>query len=403
MKIVNLGEVARIYNGNSINERVKAKEYAQVLDGTPYIATKDIAYSFDVDYENGIKIPANKSAGFKVARKGSVLLCAEGGSAGRKMAIIDRDVFFVNKLFCFETNSELNSRFLFYYLQAPKFQSLFKDSITGLIGGVSLEKVRNLPIGIPNIKKQLEIVEKLDSTFSQISLSVSTTNESLERLVSCFDSFLNGILQEQITICGEKELVDVMDIARGGSPRPIEAFLTEAEDGINWIKISDATSSNKYITETVQKIKPEGASRSRIVHPGDFLLSNSMSFGRPYIMGTSGCIHDGWLVLSNTKGLLNQDYLYYVLGSKYIYEQFNRTAAGSTVRNLNISLAGQVKFPVPSLDSQKMIVSSLVIFETSINEMQESLRKKIAKLAELKDALLAEAFEVDIPSSGLAS
>jgi type I restriction enzyme S subunit len=403
MKIAKLGEVARIYNGNSINERVKAKEYAQVLNGTPYVATKDIAYSFDVDYENGIKIPVNKSAGFKIAKKGSVLLCAEGGSAGRKMAIIDRDVFFVNKLFCFETNGELNSRFLFYYLQAPKFQSLFKDSITGLIGGVSLEKVRNLPIGIPNIKKQLEIVEKLDSTFSQISLSVSTTNESLERLISCFDSFLNRILQEQIKICGEKKLVDVVDIARGGSPRPIEAFLTEAEDGINWIKISDATSSNKYINETVQKIKPEGASRSRVVHPGDFLLSNSMSFGRPYIMGTSGCIHDGWLVLSNTKGILNQDYLYYVLGSKYIYEQFNRTAAGSTVRNLNISLAGQVKFPVPSLDSQKSIVSSLVAFEASINEMQETLRSKITKLVELKDALLAEAFEINIQSSGLAS
>jgi restriction endonuclease S subunit len=263
--------------------------------------------------------------------------------------------------------------------------------------------IANLEIQLPSIEKQQKIVEKLDSIFSQISLSVSTTNESLERLVSCFDSFLNGILQEQITICGEKKLVDVVDIARGGSPRPIEAFLTEAEDGINWIKISDATSSNKYITETVQKIKPEGASRSRVVHPGDFLLSNSMSFGRPYIMGTSGCIHDGWLVLSNTKGLLNQDYLYYVLGSKYIYEQFNRTAAGSTVRNLNISLAGQVKFPVPSLDSQKSIVSSLVIFEASINEMQESLRKKITKLAELKDALLAEAFEVDIQSSGLAS
>ncbi len=120
-------------------------------------------------------------------------------------------------------------------------------------------------------------------------------------------------------------------------------------------------------------------------------------------MGTSGCIHDGWLVLSNTRGVLDQDYLYYVLGSKYIYEQFNRKAAGSTVRNLNISLAGQVKFPIPSLDSQKSIVSLLVTFEASINELQESLRRKIAKLAELKDALLAEAFEVDIQSSGLAS
>ena len=402
MKIANLGEVARIYNGNSINERVKAKEYAQVLNGTPYVATKDIAYSFDVDYENGIKIPVNKSAGFKIARKGSVLLCAEGGSAGRKLAIIDRDVFFVNKLFCFETISELNSRFLFYYLQAPKFQSLFKDSITGLIGGVSLEKVRNLPIGIPNIKKQLEIVERLDNIFTEIESSRQKTTASLDYLSTCFDSFLDNILKNQILECGQKKMVEVLEIARGGSPRPISSYLTNDEDGVNWVKISDATSSKKYITETSQRIKPEGVSRSRLVNPGDFLLSNSMSFGRPYIMGTTGCIHDGWLVLSNEKKLLNQDYLYYVLGSKYIYDQFNRTAAGSTVRNLNISLAGQVTFPVPDLQTQESLVTQLIDFETSIDELKKSTADKLNKLLELKNSILFSAFELNESSEAVA-
>jgi type I restriction enzyme S subunit len=95
------------------------------------------------------------------------------------------------------------------------------------------------------------------------------------------------------------KLGDICDIARGGSPRPIDKFITENKDGINWIKIGDATRSKKYIYETKEKIKKEGISRSRFVNDGDFLLSNSMSFGRPYIMRTTGCIHDGWLVLSN--------------------------------------------------------------------------------------------------------
>ena len=67
-------------------------------------------------------------------------------------------------------------------------------------------------------------------------------------------------------------LDEICDIARGGSPRPIKEFITDAADGVNWIKIGDATASNKYIYKTKQKIKREGIQRSRFVKAGDFLL-----------------------------------------------------------------------------------------------------------------------------------
>jgi len=151
-----------------------------------------------------------------------------------------------------------------------------------------------------------------------------------------------------------KKLEEVCDIERGGSPRPIDSFLTDAVDGINWIKIGDTKDVTKYIYRTEQKIKPEGAKRSRMVFEGDFILSNSMSFGRPYIMKTTGCIHDGWLVLR--KPSVDQDYLYYVLGSDLVFNQFDRLAAGSTVRNLNIGLVKGVEIPVPPLSEQRRIV-----------------------------------------------
>lgn len=156
-----------------------------------------------------------------------------------------------------------------------------------------------------------------------------------------------------------KTLGDACQIARGGSPRPIQEFLTDDPDGVNWIKISDATASGKFIYETKEKIKPSGVSRSRLVKPGDFLLSNSMSFGRPYIMQTSGCIHDGWLVLSGYERSFNQSFLYHLLSSPVVFEQFDRLAAGSTVRNLNIELASRVSLPVPPLPEQHRIVAIL--------------------------------------------
>lgn len=127
-----------------------------------------------------------------------------------------------------------------------------------------------------------------------------------------------------------KKLGEILTIERGGSPRPIDSFITESLDGINWIKIGDTKGVTKYITQTKEKIKPEGAKRSRMVYNGDFILSNSMSFGHPYIMKTTGCIHDGWLVLRPTDKSIRSDFLYYLLGSPLVSSQFDALAAGST-------------------------------------------------------------------------
>ncbi len=155
----------------------------------------------------------------------------------------------------------------------------------------------------------------------------------------------------------KKTLGEICDIERGGSPRPIQEFITTDPNGINWIKIGDATASGKYIYKTEEKIKPEGVKRSRMVYEGDFILSNSMSFGRPYIMKTTGCIHDGWLVLHQPK--VDPDYLYHALSSDLVFDQFDRLAAGSTVRNLNIGLAKSVEIPYPPLPEQRRIVGIL--------------------------------------------
>lgn len=180
-----------------------------------------------------------------------------------------------------------------------------------------------------------------------------------------------------------KTLGDLCEIARGGSPRPIKQFLTDAADGINWIKIGDATASSKYIYATREKIKPEGAKHSRLVKEGDFILSNSMSFGRPYIMRTSGCIHDGWLVLSEKSEALDQDYLYYFLGSAYAYRQFDNLAAGSTVRNLNIDLVKRVRITLPPLPEQKRIVAILDEAFAGIATAIANTEKNLANAREL--------------------
>lgn len=181
---------------------------------------------------------------------------------------------------------------------------------------------------------------------------------------------------------------DVFDIARGGSPRPIDDYITDQADGINWIMISDATEGSKYITETKKRIRPEGAQRSRAVKSGDFLLTNSMSFGKPYIMRTSGCIHDGWLVLSPRTDDVDADFFYHLLGSSAVYAEFERRASGATVKNLNIDLVNGVKIPLPPLSEQRRIAEIL----DKADALRAKRRAGLAQLDTLTQSIFLDMF-----------
>ena len=178
-----------------------------------------------------------------------------------------------------------------------------------------------------------------------------------------------------------RKLGDVCTIERGGSPRPITAYITEAPDGINWIKIGDAREGSKYITSTAEKIKPEGMKKSRFVHKGDFILSNSMSFGRPYILGIDGCIHDGWLVIRDEGNIFNKSFLYYYLGSPTIYKEFSKLAVGGVVSNLNSNLVRGVKVVIPPTQEQEMIVAELDCLSEVIAKKKQQ-QEELDKLAQ---------------------
>ena len=185
-----------------------------------------------------------------------------------------------------------------------------------------------------------------------------------------------------------KRIGDVCTVERGGSPRPIDTFITDSNDGINWIKIGDADDS-MYITKTEQKIKPEGMKKSRFVEPGDFLLSNSMSFGRPYILKIDGCIHDGWLVLRDNNGAFDKRFLYFYLSSPTTYRRFKSMAVGGVVNNLNSEMVRKVEVPIPPMNEQIEIVNILEKAQAIISARKQQL----TELDNLIKARFVEMFE----------
>ena len=179
----------------------------------------------------------------------------------------------------------------------------------------------------------------------------------------------------------------MVEIVRGGSPRPIKDYLTSEVDGINWIKIGDTEKGEKYINNVKEKIKKSGLNKTRFVKKGTFLLTNSMSFGRPYILNVDGAIHDGWLAISNYENSLNRDYLFYILSSNVVYSQFLSLISGAVVKNLNSDKVASILIPLPPLAEQQRIIEAIESALEKVDEYGESYNRLEQLYKEFPDKL----------------
>lgn len=389
-----LGEVCDIGAGNSAPQK---KEL--FVDGIyPFFRTSDIGQihigkiteSSDYLNEKGIK-------GLKLFNKGTILLPKSGASTFlNHRVVLGIDGYVSSHLATVKADEKvLNNNYLFYFLQEVKAQDLIQDH---KYPSLNLPVIGNIEISYPeSLPEQRRIVKILDEVFADVEKAKENAEKNFKNSKELFKSYSQSIFENSGKNWENKKLGEILEIERGGSPRPIQKYLTNEANGINWIKIGDTKNVDKYIFKTNQKIKPEGLKKSRIVNIGDFILSNSMSFGRPYIMKTSGAIHDGWLVLrEKKKNIVDKDYLYNILSSSYVFNQFDKLAAGSTVRNLNIALVSTVNIPLPQVAEQKAIVKKLDVLSAETKKLEEIYKQKLAYLEELKKSMLKRAFNGDL-------
>ncbi|MDD2846641.1 MAG: restriction endonuclease subunit S, partial [Rhodoferax sp.] len=183
-------------------------------------------------------------------------------------------------------------------------------------------------------------------------------------------------------------LGEFSEVVRGGSPRPIDGFLTTAIDGLNWLKIGDVDKEAKYVTQTAEKVRPEALSKTRVVNPGDLILSNSMSFGRPYILQIKTCIHDGWIAVTHIADEVTRDFLYYLISEPKSQIYFLNNAAGSGVLNLNADIIKALPVCHPFAPEQQKIADCL----SSLDELIAAQARKVDALKTHKKGLMQQLF-----------
>jgi len=260
----------------------------------------------------------------------------------------------------------VDSDFYYLYFRSKRFiDADLKPHVYGIRDGrsIDIEGMKTIFIPWTNLAEQRRIGAFFDRLDSLITLHQRKYDKLCVLKKSMLDKMFpkGGSLYPEIRFAGftdpweQRKLSELVEIERGGSPRPIERYITDDPCGLNWVKIGDAPELGRYITQTTEKIKPEGLAKTRQVYPGDLVLSNSMSFGRPYIMAIRGCIHDGWLLIRDAQKHFDPIFLCHMLGAPQMLNQYRMFAAGSTVNNLNKELVGKAIVSLPSKDEQREI------------------------------------------------
>ena len=348
-------------------------------------------------FEDLVYVPEGKISKKQLLRAGDVLIAASSGSLDvvGKAAPVLADYEGAFGAFCkvLRPNTKrVDARYFSHFFRTAEYRRV----VSSLAAGANINNLRNehlddLLIPLPPIAEQRRIAAILDKA----DTLRTKRREALAQLDRLTQSIFVEMFGEPVTNpkgWRKLELGEIFGIARGGSPRPIDDYITDAADGVNWVMIGDTEQGGKYIWSTKKKIRPEGVKRSRLVKSGDFLLTNSMSFGRPYILKTSGCIHDGWLVLSPQVTDFNSDYFYTLLGSQAVFTEFSRRAAGATVKNLNIDLVAGVEVAVPPLEEQRKFAKAV----EAIEAMKAHGESSASQLDSLFGSLQVRAFSGEL-------
>ena len=394
MKKVKLKDIANIYNGNSINARVKAEKYCFNVPAWNYIGTKDIDFDGTVNYDTGVKIPFEEK-GFKIAPANCVFVCSEGGSAGKKTAHITQEVCFGNKLYAIVNNKNLFvSKYVYYYTRYREFFEQFKALMSGIIGGVSSKKFGEIEIPLLSLQKQQRIVEKIEELFSKLDKGVEELNKIKEQL----KIYRQAVLKEafkQYANHNIKFISDVCSVRVGIVIKPSQ-YYTTFEIGIKAFRslnVKEFSINNKdwvYINEKGQK-----ENERSVVRNGDVLVVRSGYPGTSCVVNEKydGCNAIDILIAKPNKDIILSEYLCAYTNSPYGKKLVAEKKRGVAQAHLNVNGYSKLQIPVPSLKRQKEVVDRIDKKLSIIAQIEQTINETLQKAESLRQSILKQAFE----------
>lgn len=398
-----LTAIAAISSGNSISAKERAGKYSAAnVDGRHFISTKDVGFDGNITHETEVAIPPQNQNDFKLAPKGSTLVCSEGGSAGRKVGLLKEDVHYGNKLFALTASNDVLPEMVYYFCQTDDFVAQFQDRKTGLIGGVSLSKFKTIEMPVPPLVEQQKIVAVLDEAFEGLARARAHAETNLKNASELFENFLAGKMasesDEWTTYSfGDSNVLKIVDGDRGANYPKKTDFLSEGHclflntknvrpDGFNF-------GETMFISEKRDQLLKKGK-----LLPRDVLLTTRGTIGNVAIFDDTVPyehirINSGMLILRPNEDIIRAEFLFELLRSAVIKEQIEEHVSGAAQPQLPIRSLVKFKLPAPqSTKEQLQIVEQLKHLSDKVSDMLESYEKKIQDIDDLRQSLLQTAF-----------
>jgi type I restriction enzyme S subunit len=353
--------ICNLETGNSIANK---DNYIVSNNSRPYISSKDINLDDSViNYDNGIYIPL-KDKNFKIAFPDSILLCIEGGSAGKKIGFTKSTVSFVNKLCAIKSIiNKLNTKYIFYYMKSKFFKGLFFSQLSGMIGGVSLKGLSNIKIPLPPLETQNTIVAYLDYKTQQIQRFINKK----QRLIELLEEKKKVIIINECTNTFEsrdKKIKFVVKICNGQDQKNIEKI------------------NGKYpIFGSGGKI---GTTDCFLHDKTSVLLGRKGTINKPiFVSEPFWSIDTAFYTIINEKKILPK-YFYYVC-TFLPYEEF---IYGSAIPSMTQGILNNIKIPVPSLEIQLQILQKIKERHKFLDIAIFKINQEIKKAKEYQESLI---------------
>lgn len=324
--------------------------------------------------------------------------CLENGKTAKVSVLENGEIGFGStEYIVFRAKDGCDSDFLYYLVTSSIVRGPAIKSMVGSSGRqrVQTDVLQTLIVKVPDLETQQSISGILKFLDDKIAANRKINDNLEQQAAALFKSwFVDYDLWDGVRPDGwtNAPLGTFVEIKRGGSPRPIQDYLSDS--GLRWLKISDVTSlSSPFVLEIKEHIKEEGLKKTVFLHAGELVLSNSATPGIPKILDVDTCIHDGWLYFPKSE--LSKYYLY--LFFKYIRKELVSLGNGSVFTNLKTDILKA--FPVSKADKTTLkefdaLVSPL--FDAMLNANRENL-----KLATIRDSLLPKLMSGELDVSAV--
>jgi type I restriction enzyme S subunit len=400
--------VTQLFTGNSLNDEQKLQYESDNIDDIPYVSSKDINLDFrSVNYFNGQRIPKENNP-LKISPKGSFLLCVEGGSSGRKMVFLDRDVCFVNKLCSFY--SVQNTKFQYYFIQSSNFQNKFKFSLTGLIGGVSISTLKDFDLPLPPLHEQEQIVNYLDEKTTIIDKLISTKQRKVELLKEHRTTLINQVITKglnpnvKMKDSGVEWIGDIPEhwtslgftkiikIRHGYQFREYDF----TDSGIKIIKITQLDRDGFLNLENcsfIDKNRIDEFERIMIYQDDVLMCLTGGTIGKIIKVGeVNEPLIQNYRVghFSPLNNKILNDYIFWFMTSPLTTSQMFSEIRETGQPNIGMEDFGKMKVMLPTISEQEEIIDFLVIKTKEIDDLVSMEQKKIELLKEYRQSLISE-------------